>query len=126
VRYVAYLQRFDDAHVEIASSTERAEVVDAAIRIYSSLTTEFLCRGRDAIARQAAEEKELGGDERYWQDTEKNLALHGISSELRAQEWNITVYDRDAVDPANEIPFPEMVFSIGATLEDPNTSGTDR
>lgn len=125
MRYVAYLQRFDDAHVEIASSNERAEVVEAAIRIYSSLTSEIISRGYDAVKRQVAEERELDGIERYWRDVQANLPLHGVSSLLRAQEWNITVYDVDAVDQENLIPYPEQIFSIGATLEDPNTSNVE-
>ena len=118
MRYVAVLQRFDTAHVDVASGTKPGPVIDAAMRIYSQLIGEILMRGLIAIKNRAIDEKTDAGPESFWRDTQDNLQYDGIATQLSAEEWNVTVYDREAVDPANLIPIPnEVIFTVGATLE---------
>ena len=115
MRYVALLQRFDDAHVQVAEGLELEPVVAAATAVYAALVPTILERGRRAIRERANEERNDGGPERFWQDTEEMFPLHGLSSCLRAEEWNVTVYDQDESTIESDV-----VFTIGALLEDPS------
>ena len=105
MRYVATLQRFDDAHVDVAESDDRAEVVAAATALYAALAPTILAQGIEHIKR-AAKDPEDEETRRKAQDT---LTWDWrVSEGLRAREWGIAVY-KDK----------ELVYWIGATLEKP-------
>lgn len=118
MRYRANLQRFDSHHNTVAEGNDLDAVIYAATEVYTSLVPTILNRGHDAIERRARAERdsygEYGGGDSTWRDTQKNLENDGLSACLSAEEWNVTVYDREDKDNHG---YPPVVFTIGPTLE---------
>lgn len=100
LRYTAQLQRFDDAHVEVAQGDDRGEIVAAATAVYTALIPTIIGNGHEAL--RASRNSELLDEK---QDAIEYIR-DGISGLLRAQEWGVGVYEN-----AN------LIFWIGATRE---------
>jgi hypothetical protein len=128
VRYVALLQRSDDAHARVAEGDSRDEVVAAATSIYSSLIP-FILEDSDRHdewqARTATSES---GPDAELAVERQRARDHGWmpSHLLRRLEWGVAVYDtqpftsaRGTLHHSGPLP-PELVFWLGATLDDPD------
>jgi hypothetical protein len=102
MRYVAVLQRFDDAHVDVAESDVREEVVAAAVAVYTALVPTVLAEGGEFLKQQRRSDLEDESEDAL------NYQRDGISGRLRAKEWGVGVYEGT-----------DLVYWIGATREKP-------
>lgn len=111
MKYVAALQRSDDAHVVVCEGDTRDEVIAAAQALYVALVPMILNLGHNVINSEARGGAKSDDVEHEVQQHAKDAMQHGwlVSEHLRAQEWGISVYEDK-----------ELVFWVGATRDDPD------
>ncbi len=120
MRYAAYLQRSDDAHVEVCEGDNRAEVIAAAQAIYISLVPLILQLGRNVIDAEAGG-RSRGGVEEEVKQHALDAKRYGwlVSEHLRAEEWGIAVYKLIEATEKHHAILGDVVFWLGATRDDP-------
>jgi hypothetical protein len=120
MRYIAELQRFDDAHVTVCEGDNLFAVQETATAIYTALIPEILNQGKDYVRARLNPtdhaKKRLHVDEDEIQNCQQ-YARDGVSGYLRAKEWGIGVYDTQPADPDQK--YAVLVFWVGTTREDP-------
>lgn len=127
MRYVATLQRFDDAHVDVAESDSRAEAVTAATIIYAALVPTIIGHGIDELSRDLAQlRQDFGEDSDDYREMHAAASFgNTMSAQLRAREWGVGVYDTEADEPGSttaptpKTDVPQLIFWLGATREQP-------